>query len=359
MGIIRATLFIVGTCIGAGFVSGAELVRFFGAGGFFLPVIVSSLAFYFLLVFALLLGKKYGGYESATNTLFKRFAPAVRILIALFSFIPCAGFIAGFDALLPNYKPLLSIVGLLSVSLFVGRGMKGVGILNAVLVPALIAFLFVFGDCAVAFRALMPVSAAGFWGGVVYAGMNAFLALPVLMDAGREMKRPCFSAALAACFIGACALFVLGAVAREGQGAIESEMPFLFVMRGNVLFYVAAALAIATSLCSSLYPLFSLCERLAEKKKAAKYAARALVLLAAFAFSRLGLAGIVVYFYPILGIIGLFFSVFCVLHEYLFEEHDEEIHACRKKTKQKRRAHHKVELKHLPAVDDKITKPRL
>lgn len=359
MGIFRATLFIVGTCIGAGFVSGAELVRFFGTEGFLFPVLASTLAFCFLLVLALLLGKKYGGYEKVTDALFKRFAPAVRMGIVLVSFIPCAGFIAGFDALLPTYKPLLSIVGLLAVSLFVGRGMKGVGILNAVLVPALIAFLFAFGDCITAFRAFVPVSANGFFGGIVYAGMNAFLALPILMDAGKDMKRPRLSAALAACFIGACALFVLGAVAREGQGAIGSEMPFLYVMKGNVLFYVAAALAIATSLCSSLYPLFSLCETLGKKKKAAKYAARALVLLAAFALSRLGLAGIVAYFYPILGIFGLFFSAFCVFHEYLFEQYNEEIHPRRQKAKQKRRAHHEVELKHLPAVDDQIPKPRL
>ena len=359
MGMIRATLFIVGTCIGAGFVSGAELVRFFGAEGFLTPVLLSSFAFIFLLVHAQLLGKRYGGYQGATDALFKRFAPAVRIAVVLFSFIPCAGFIAGFDALLPDLKPLLSIAGLLCVSLFVGKGMKGVGILNAVLVPALIVFLFVFGDCITAFRAWKPVSVSGYWGGAVYAGMNAFLALPVLMDAGKDMKRPRLSAALAAVFIGACALFVLGAVAREGQSAIGSEMPFLFVMRGNVLFYVAAALAIATSLCSSLYPLFALCEAVGKKKKAVKYAARALVLLAAFAFSRLGLAGIVAYCYPILGIVGLFFSVFCVFHEYLFEQHDEEVHSRRQKAKQKRRAHHKVELEHLPAVDDEIAKPRL
>ncbi len=99
MGMIRATLFIVGTCIGAGFVSGAELVRFFGAEGFLTPVLLSSFAFYFLLVLALLLGKRYGGYQGATDALFKRFAPAVRIAVVLFSFIPCAGFIAGFDAI--------------------------------------------------------------------------------------------------------------------------------------------------------------------------------------------------------------------------------------------------------------------
>lgn len=350
---------MVGTCIGAGFVSGAELVRFFGIDGFLLPGVLSSVVFFLLLTQALELGKKYNGYEGVMDALFARFAPVAKTVVILLALIPCAGLVAGFDALLPAYKPLLSVIGLLVVSLFVGKGMKGISLLNLVLVPALLCFLFYYGDAPYAFYEILPQNASGLFGGVLYAGMNTFLALPALMDAGKEMKRPRLSAVLSALFIGLCAVFVLGAIARMGEEALKNEMPFLAVTGKNPLFYLAAALAVATSLASALYPLFCACNRCAKGKPFKKFAARAIVLLAAFVLSRFGLKQIVGYFYPVLGILGLFFSAFCIFHEYLFEQNDEKIHRRRQSAQQKRRAHHQIELKHLPAVDDKIAKPRL
>ena len=234
--------------------------------------------------------------------------------------------------------------------------MKGVGILNAVLVPALLLFIFCYGDIGQVFSCVIPIKLNGFFGGTLYAGMNTFLALPALMDAGKEMKHPKVSAVLASVFIGACALFVLGAVFKGGMGAVCSEMPFLYVMQGNVLFYIAAALAIATSLASTLYPLFSACENVRDNRK--KHAARLIIMLAAFGLSRMGLSRIVTYFYPILGILGLFFSVFCIFHECFFKKYDEKVHSRRQKAQKEGSAHHKVELKHLPAVDDEISQPR-
>ena len=72
MGIIRATMFMVGASIGAGFLSGAELVRFFSSE-FFLPaVIISSVLFFFLSLLFLSYGRKYGGYEESIAQLFRR-----------------------------------------------------------------------------------------------------------------------------------------------------------------------------------------------------------------------------------------------------------------------------------------------
>ena len=56
MGIVRAAFFIVGTSIGAGFISGAELVRFFRGEQFLLPVILSSVLFSLLVFVFLRLG---------------------------------------------------------------------------------------------------------------------------------------------------------------------------------------------------------------------------------------------------------------------------------------------------------------
>ena len=355
MGTFQAALFIIGTSIGAGFISGAELVRFFHTKYFFLPVIISEVFFFAMTLLFMRLGKKYGGYKNTLQALFGRGAGAVYAILILVSFIPCAGMLAGLDALVPSMSPLPSILGLVIVLLFLKRGMKGISVLNSILVPVLLLFVFFArGQGVLGFS--FPIQLTAVAGGALYAGMNVFLAAPVLMEAGKEMKRLASPALLAAAVIAVSAICVLSKIYGEGQSAIEAELPFLYVMRGQKSFYIAAALAILTSLASSLYPLLTMCDSLKGKSK---NAAKGMVLLAAFGLSRLGLSGIVGALYPLIGGGGIFLSVVCFLYNQLLEKNNEKVHSRRKQTKNKRGSHHKIQLKHLPAVDDEVSKPRL
>lgn len=358
MGILRATFFIVGTSIGAGFISGAELVRFFRGEEFFLPVVLSSLLFMFLVRLFLRLGNRYGGYRNSLRFLFKGAAPVVEGAVCLLSLIPAAGMLAGLDALLPAFSPLLSLLGILISVVCVRRGTKGISLFNLLLVPLLLAFVFAFGWKNFAFR--YPVicdRVASYSGGATYAGLNAFLAAPVLMDAGKESKSIFLPALLSAVAIAASAVCILGKIYGDGAGAISSPMPFLYAMRGKKIFFVAVALAILTSLASALYPLLKIFDGV--PKKRVRNAAKIGVLLLAFFASRLGLWGIVNYFYPFLGGVGLCFSAVCVLNEELFKKHHEKVHSRRKCAKNHGCAHHEIELKHLPAIDDKVSDSRL
>lgn len=357
MGVVQTALFIVGTSIGAGFISGAELVRFFHGERFFLPLLLSCALFAALLYLFMRLGKEHGGYEGALSALFSKGAPYVKCALSLCALIPCAGMLAGLDALAPGLKPLPSLLGLALAAVFVRRGIKGVSLLNLVLVPCLLAFVFLYarGDKSYFYPAV-PASYGGFLGGIFYAGMNAFLAAPVLLDAGKEVKRLLPSALLSALVVFVSAVLILGKIYREGAGALGAEMPFLYVMQGKKIFSVAVACSILTSLVSSLYPLYCLSERFSGRKKTA---ARGAILLTAFSVSRVGLGGIVGYFYPALGALGIALSVFCIFHQYLFKQHHKKVHSGGKQTEDAGGGHHKVELKHLPAVNDKIAEPRL
>ena len=89
---------LVGTVVGAGFISGAELVRFFPAVGFF-PCLVLAAGLFSLCFFALFcLGAKYGGYGGMLTALFGRAAPAVRLFVYACSLVLCASMLAGLDA---------------------------------------------------------------------------------------------------------------------------------------------------------------------------------------------------------------------------------------------------------------------
>jgi uncharacterized membrane protein YkvI len=353
MGNLRGAMFIIGTSIGAGFLSGAELVRFFHTERFLLPVFLSSFVFFIVCVLFLHLGKKYGGFYGVLSALFGKGASAVKVGVSLSSLIPSAGMLAGLDALLPDLKPLLSVLGMALILLCLRKGMKGISILNSLLVPVLLIFIFYYGwGKKEYFYPVLIGGKDGYLGGIVYAFMNVYLAAPVLMDAGKEMKRTAIPAAVAGIFIAACSVCILGRIYREGAGAIGADMPFLYVMRGKKIFHVATALAILTSLASSLYPIIKLSEGL----KRGKNAAKGVTLLAAFLLSRLGISGIVRYLYPALGIAGMLLSVFCIFHEYLFKKYDKKIHSGGKNAKNKNCSHHKIQFKHLTAVNEQISK---
>ncbi len=347
---------MVGGAVGAGFISGAELVRFFHTRSFFFPVLLSAALFFLQCALFLRLGRRYGGYENTLRALFGRGAAAVGAAVSLLCLIPCAGMLAGLDALLPSAAPLLSAGGLLLTALLLTRGTKGISILNLILVPVLLVFVFAFGGGQP--HDFLPTAAEGispFGGGALYAGMNAFLLAPVLLDIGREIEKPLLSSAVAALVIAAASFAIMGSIYRAGGEALQAEMPFLYVMRGRKAFSCMVAIAIMTSLASSLYPPLKACEKLAGIKK---FAAKAGVLFAAFALSRLGLSGIVGYFYPIEGGLGLALSVFGVLHEQFFKKRHEKVHSRRKDAEDDRRAHHEIELEHLPAVHDEVPKSR-
>ncbi len=352
---LRGTAIVIGGTIGAGFISGAELVRFFHTRSFLVPVLVSSLLFVLFSALLLSVGRRHGGYDAAMRALFKRGAPFLEWTIALASLVPCAGMLAGLDALLPACRPLLSLTGLGLSYLVLRRGTRGISAVNFLLVPVLLCFVFWSGRGEKAF--FYPVGGGDGWGGaVLYASLNAFLLLPVLLDAGADVPHPFLASALAGVLIAAGAATILGCIYREGAGALGAEMPFLYVMRGKKVFSAAVALAIFTSLAASLFPLLQTVRDVPGKKK---YAAEGGVLLAAFLFSRLGLTDIVTYLYPAEGVLGLVLVSLCVLNEYFFEKNNKKVHPGGEQAQDRGGAHDEVEFEHLSAVNDEVAKPRL
>ena len=89
MNTLKTALVLIGTTIGAGFITGAELLRFFHEG-YLGALFLSCLLYFFVCVFFLRLGRKYGGYEGALRALFRSAAPAVRPLPAAATPVPTA-----------------------------------------------------------------------------------------------------------------------------------------------------------------------------------------------------------------------------------------------------------------------------
>ena len=105
MGALRGAFFILGGAIGAGFISGAELVHFFHTKYYLWSVLAASAVFALLARCYLFLGKKYGGFAGATEALFGRAAKGIRAALSLCAFVPCARFFSASVIVMRSHFP--------------------------------------------------------------------------------------------------------------------------------------------------------------------------------------------------------------------------------------------------------------
>ena len=378
---------LFGAVVGAGFMTGAELVRFFPLCAAFAHAAVAAglFAACFLLLFDA--GRKCGGFEGALRCC-GRAAPVFRALLHFASFITCAAMLAGLDGAvrtgfgLRYALPVAALCALPAMFFVARRGMRGVAALSAALVPVMAAvFAARAGDIPAGFTPSSPQSAFTSLTGVcLYAAMNCFLAAPLACDAGREGagRGGCIAAAA---LIGFCIAAALGAVARAGTAG--EEMPFLAAGGGGPA-AVACICAVLTTLFSSFYPLARAAEQYSaekggkgrHKKRKEEHAAgaergtkesRALpvreraaavqagLCAGAFLLSLCGLSGLVRAVYPLIGMAGAAFFILLAARrlpsllppsssaqQQLFRQRHQGVHARSQQAEDGGRRHHQV-----------------
>ena len=378
---------LFGAVVGAGFMTGAELVRFFPLRAAFAHAAVAAglFAACFLLLFDA--GRKCGGFEGALRCC-GRAAPVFRALLHFASFITCAAMLAGLDGAvrtgfgLRYALPAAALCALPAMFFVARRGMRGVAALSAALVPVMAAvFAARAGDIPAGFTPSSPQDAFTSLTGVcLYAAMNCFLAAPLACDAGREGagRGGCIAAAA---LIGFCIAAALGAVARAGTAG--EEMPFLAAGSGG-LTAVACICAVLTTLFSSFYPLARAAEqysaekggkerhkkrkeehtagaeRGAEESRALPVRERAAAVQAglcagAFLLSLCGFSGLVRAVYPLIGMAGAAFFILLAARrlpsllppsssaqQQLFRQRHQGVHARSQQAEDGRRRHHQV-----------------
>lgn len=300
---------LFGAVVGAGFISGAELVRFFPQRGILPHAAVAAGLFaacFFLLFCA---GRRWGGFSGMLEHCFGRAAPLFRILLLAASFVTCAAMLAGLDGAVRTgfgvaYPfPAAALAALPAMFFAAKKGMRGIAGVSSALVPVML--LFIAGHAGGALVSVQPGPPEGAFsslcGVCLYAAMNCFLCAPIACDAGAA-GRGGAGCAVAASLVGFCIAAVLGTVTAAGTAG--EELPFL-AAGGGKLFAVACICAIVTTLFSSFYPLARAAE---QAKRAALW--QAALCAAAFLCSLCGLGGIVRTVYPLIGFAGAaFFAV--------------------------------------------------
>jgi len=318
--ILKTSFLTVSAIIGAGFITGRELVGYFGIENFEVYSLVSALLFFgsFYLVYSL--GRRENSYNELHEKMLKnRGGKVMSVAVIISAFVSLCSLFSAMDSLTKSLGffggfPLLSIVAILVVSNTSKYGINGLEKINSVLVPIVLFAVLL----ALAFKGDFKFTFEGEFSGVkstktvLFVTMNIFINLPVIFSSakGKSKKTLLISAIISALILSLLTFFMLGAIAVGGEQTGQADMPLLSAVGGGyaTLFAVALFTALASSVTTAYYPLYEVAKKLDDK--------RGVVMLGiiSFAFSRLGLKTIVDYVYPIIGCFGLIYVVICLIY---------------------------------------------
>lgn len=312
--VLSLTFLTVSAIIGAGFLSGREIVAFFGTDAF-LPFIIFSFiisaAFFYLCYYS---GAKENSLEDLNGRLFI-YPKSVGVAVYVASFISASGAASGisalFSAVFPAIKiPIFALIFIIAADFVSVKGVLGVEKVSFILTPLLVltvAILIVF--CGKTDFSTENVNAIkGGLKTVLYASMNCFINLPALTDGARGKNKTelMFSAILSALITSFLALFIAAAI--KGAKTSFADTPLLFAVGGSPIFAASLLIALITSLFSAYYPLYGLA------KKKGKRAGVVLLTAAVFLFSLLGVKNIIDGIYPVIGVMGTVYLLKCFIY---------------------------------------------
>ncbi len=316
---LQISLTLFGTIVGAGFLSGAELIRFF-PDRYFVPYALYAAGLFFFAFFLLLhCGKKWNGFEGTVSALFGRAEKIVKGFVFGCSFVLCAAMLAGLSAVaregffLGDFSFLVPIAAAAVLYVLSYRGVKGVFWTNALLVPVIFFFIAFFAGDGEYFpqTEAAPSFLRSIFAVTLYVSMNVFLAAPLVCDIGARSEGKSGGSTIASLLIGFCICAVLACIAASPNSS-AAQLPFLAAVGQKsvirILFSCVCVCGIMTTLFSSYYPLHNAVNRY---KRAPLW--RAAMCMAAFLISLFGLKNIVGVLYPMIGLAGAIFLVRCVV----------------------------------------------
>lgn len=335
-----ATVF-TGSFLGAGFLSGQELLQFFGVfGGYGLIGMVLAIAA-FLLFSLLVMGiAKRTGRVEFDHIIVHRDIPWLRAAVSgvflFFLFDVMVAMTAGAGALLEQVFGLPAVAGnavvtalVLAVAL---TGASGMLASFNIVVPLLVAAAILIGVAAPlrlpaasieahAFAAGNPLLGNWFFSAVSFISYNMMAAISILvpltegMEDEKTIHKGLAAGAVLLTLIFVCILLPM-ILFRDAVGAAELPMLELAYRVAPVLGIVYAVLLLGGMFTAALSSLFAITTRVQQKTGGALISKRFITLLCVLSFvgSIFGFKNVVSFVYPICGYIGFFALVGILLH---------------------------------------------
>lgn len=205
MKILSCIFVIIGAIVGAGFASGKEIYTFFFVHGRYgiIGIILSTVIIGYAIYKTLNIINKYNikHYDELLDVIignlrFKNIDLKIilnfiiNIFLLITFFVMCAGFVAYFK----QEFGINEIIASLFISIFcyflLNKNIKGVLVLNSILIPAIIVILIVLGMQCFNIENLKEASGNNFWyiNAILYASYNSITLISILMPMKTYIK---------------------------------------------------------------------------------------------------------------------------------------------------------------------------
>lgn len=307
---------MLGAIIGAGFLSGAEPVDFFGTENILPSVIFGTAVMAVALTGCFYCFKKLQNKGCGVEKLFGS-TRAYSVAVVTAGFVFTASMLAGLDALWNSFNflngvPVLSTITVILICTFSAYGVKGLEKFNLVLMPMIIigVNLLIFGRFELnvgKIKMLLPKNVLYI---LLYVFLNLFISVPVMKECAKNKggKTLVFASITVALLIGLQLAIILCAL--NGGVFTNVEMPLFVAITASgfsTTYYLGLLFGSVTSAFSAYFPVYEFA-----RKKGGRYGI-AISGIAVMIISRLGLNKIVKYLYPLIAIFGLiyFISLLC------------------------------------------------
>lgn len=300
---------ILGSFLGAGFASGKEIVTYFSrfGGASYFGVATCVVVLFFLLLFFFWLSQKVDGLDGLTKKYFWGYGKVIKILFVVCILILVSAMFAGVESVgealgLNKWLVLCVTAGVVFVCNYFG--LKGIGGLNAIIVPLMtIVMLVVMCKSATVIR--VQFGAMSILSGATYAFINMLTIGVFILEIGKNYtKKECVWASILCSGIVGVLLLICncGLVSVLNM---DLDMPMLYLAKlcggGLYIFSIITIwLAILTTLFSNIYVL----DGYFSKMVCNKPKRLAFIILLSIIVSQLGFDVIVKYMYLFIGIMG-------------------------------------------------------
>lgn len=342
---LQIAVTFTGSFLGAGFLSGQELLQFFGQfGAWGLAGMVLAIAAFVIFSLLVLDIARRTGRQGFDRVIVPGEHPLLRWVISaaflLLLFGCMMGMVAGAGALLEQLFGLPALVGdalfTALVLLAAIAGAAGLVTSFSVVVPLLVGAALVIGILSAAFLPSEGLPALPFTSGnpllsnwlcsaLSFISYNMMAAIAILVPLAREMEDVSIRRGLklGACLLTVIFLSILLPMILFRSLAAEAELPMLALAHriSPVLGVIYALLLLCGMFTAALSSLFGITARIeARRGRSVPLPVTAALCTAAFAGSIFGFKNVVSYVYPICGYLGLIALVCIAVHARLLRK---------------------------------------
>lgn len=302
---------IVGSVIGAGFITGREIATFFCFDLSIIGILICLITF--IIFFYLIMNLRP---DNVLNKVVSKVVAVANIVISACMLGGIKSFASMFLCQTEFIK-ILQIISLIIAVFICLNGMEVVGRVSEFLIPvALFVFLIILlfkSEFKSVEIQVLPKAHSGIIMPILYVGINVFLSLSVIKDACCEKDRKFTFVLSVLSSLILISFMTLIALTVSDNNLGGYDMPILEYLRSDLKVYVITGIicfiGIFSTLICSVYSAFTLAS--------GKYSflKKFILILLIYSLSKLGFASIVNNLYPIFGGVGVIFCIFTFLRE--------------------------------------------